>query len=327
MKPRVSRICLILCILFAIASISTHAAVPEGEQKDYYRIVTLADLHLPGRNTTNKFKAQEIINSWSDVDYVALLGDLVSDVGNAAEYEYAEDFVSKFAHPVLPIVGNHDYIYLDKKNSSGGRERGMFDDRQRKLDTFKQAYGLESVYYSIELKPYLLVFLSTDDLYSSYLARLSSDQITWFEAELESHKGMPTIVFFHSPLKGTLIKGNGPAMNPDFWAQPVQTIHDILANNEQVIAWVSGHTHIAPSNRNFYDPEITMYDGRVLNVHTPDFNGSGFISEIEWSTQKHNDVFINSLYLYPERVVIRTYDAMKHVWLEDLDREVVLPTV
>lgn len=327
MKPRIARACLAVCLLCAIAAMPVAATASEGAGRDYYRIVTLADLHLPGRNVGNKLLALKTMNSWPDVDYVALLGDMVADVGNSTEYEYMLNFVAKFEKPILPIVGNHDYIYLDVKNRDGGRERGMYTDRQKKLEVFRQAFGVERVYYSMKLEPYLLVFLSCDDLYSSYLARLSSEQIEWLEAELESHKQMPTIIFFHSPLKGTIARGgNNVAVKPDFHAQPVQTIHDILAANHQVIAWVSGHTHTAPTNRNFYDPAITMYDGRVLNIHTPDTNGSSFLSERDYDTTKHNDVWINSLYLYPNKVVIRTYDVVRQRWLEHLDREILAPS-
>lgn len=326
---------LVMCAVLAAAAgmgaagAGTGAAgAPEAPARGYIRVVTLSDLHLPGRNVANKVLVRNVINSWHDVDYVALLGDQVSDVGSEAEYLYASEFVRGFRAPVIPIVGNHDYIYLDKKNSVGGRERGAYMDRQAKLEQFRKAFGVEELYRSVEAGGYLLVFLSTDELYSSYLARMSEEQLGWFSAELEAHKHTPTIVFFHSPLKGTIAKGgNYVAVKADFWAQPVQAIHDILDDNRQVIAWVSGHTHTDPTNKNFYDPAVTMYDGRVLNVHTPETTGSGFLSEEDYDTIDHNSAWINSLYLYPGKVVIRTYDAINGVWLEHLDREIVMHSI
>lgn len=324
MRRSIAAVCVLLCLICGMGSISIAAEASGAAQKrDYYRIVVLSDLHLPGRNVGNKLLARDMINSWEDVDYVVLLGDIVADVGDQQEYAYARDFVSKFEKPLCPVVGNHDYIYLDVKNKQGGRERGAYDDRQKKLDVFKKTFGLESLYYSIELDPYLLVFLSCDELYSSYLTRLSAEQIKWLEAELEDHKQMPTIIFFHAPLQGTIAKGgNYVATRPDFYAQPAQTIREILASNPQVIAWVSGHTHTAPTNKNFYDPSITYYDGRVLNVHTPDTNGSSFLSETDYDTSEHNELWINSLYLYPYKVVIRTYDAIRQRWHDEVDREI-----
>jgi hypothetical protein len=59
---------------------------------------------------------------------------------------------------------------------------------------------LKEIYGSEVIGNYLLVYLSTDDLGSNHLAKLSEEQVAWLASLLASHKNLPTIVFFHAPL-------------------------------------------------------------------------------------------------------------------------------
>ena len=53
---------------------------------------------------------------------------------------------------------------------------------------------------------------------------------------------------------------------------------------------------------------INLYDGQVRNIHNPDLD-----REVIWT---------NSLYLYPDKVVIKTFRHSDHTWLDQLERTI-----
>jgi predicted phosphodiesterase len=290
--------------------------LPFGK-KGYYRIVVLGDPHLPVREREVKSveKQQRImaakdsviddINSWSDVDEVAVLGDIAAQFGTEIEYNYAKEYFGRLVHPVYIIAGNHDYVYEDAFSPQGKFMRGDTASRQLKLGRFKETFGLASLFYTHQAGPYQLIFLSPDSM-ENYLTAMSQEEIAWFREQLSRYFARPTIVFFHTPLKDTLLSYNKTANTPNFVAQPVDTIDEILRENPQVCLWVSGHTHTPVTNESYALPEVNNYKGRVTNIHTPDMD-----REIIWT---------NSLYLYPDKIVVRTYNHSCQEWEEGLER-------
>ena len=151
--------------------------------------------------------------------------------------------------------------------------------RRTKLERFKETFALPEIYYTKRVDPYLLVFLSIDHLYVSYRTARSDTQLDWLRAELGKNRGIPTIIFFHGPLEGTIGGENLVDNDPvNYMVQPYREIRKILVENPQVFLWVSGHAHIAPTNANFSHP-INLYERRVMNIHNPDMNGSSYLSE------------------------------------------------
>jgi len=313
----------LLSLLFFIVTDGFLTPVAAG-RNSYYHIVVLSDLHLPGRNLEAKEGAIDNVNSWSDVHSVVLLGDICDRRGTEEEYDSAKQFLSRLRKPFHPITGNHDFLYEQDSFVQGNR-KGFPEERAIKLKRFKDTFGLKEIYYSKRLPHYLLVFLSMDSLYSNHHAEISQKQIEWFAAELNRNKTVPTIVFYHAPLKGTLTGSNVVALfNHFFAAQPADTIKKIIKDNSQVFLWVSGHTHTAPENIN-YVHNVNRYEGRVLNVHNADMDGRSFISHAGLGVGTHDNIWTNSLFLYPDRVVIKTYDQKKGYWLEDKTREIRTP--
>ena len=140
---------------------------------------------------------------------------------------------------------------------------------------------------------------------------MSEQQLAWFDSLLESNKDRPAIVFFHGPLAGTL-RDYKPHVNaPNFVAQPAQAIHDILARNPQAFLWVSGHTHTPPSEESFASA-VNVYDNRVTDIHNTDM-GRG-------------TVWTNSLYLYPGKVVVKTFNHDTNDWMPQFERTLKAPT-
>ena len=274
----------------------------------YHHLVILGDPHLPGRDLENKKQVLKEINSWDDVESVIAVGDICEVFGTDAEYAQATDFFSTLHKPLFPIAGNHDYFYRSPSGPERELVAGSQASQQEKLRKFRETFGLKNYYYSTKVGGYTLIFLSAD--HDRYLSGMSAQEITWFRAELAKKPQQPTIIIFHGPLAGTL-RTYKPFINtPDFIAQPVETIHEILVSHPQVFLWVSGHTHTSPLEESYASP-VNVYAGQVTNIHNKDMN--------------RGVIWTNSLFLYPDKVVIKTFDHHEEKWCPELERVIMLP--
>ena len=281
----------------------------DAMDKPYHHLVVLGDPHLPGKHIEAKEHVIRNINSWDDVDMVIAVGDICEDRGTDEEYMTARKFFDKLNKPLYPIVGNHDYIYEDDLNSKGNRVRAK-SFYQAKLQRFTETFRLPAIYYDMKVGSYLLVFLSTDK--ADHFARISEKQMEWLSTELDKNNQTPTLIFFHAPLKGTLRDYNSNANTPDFIAEPSAKIHDILMKNPQVFLWVSGHTHTPPKEES-YASSINVYENRITNIHNTDMN--------------RETIWTNSLFMYPDKIIVKTYDHQKGTWLPDLERTISPPSL
>ena len=105
---------------------------------------------------------------------------------------------------------------------------------------------------------------------------------------------------------------NSNANTPDFIAQPSAKIHDIIMTNPQVFLWVSGHTHTSPKEESFAS-SINVYEKRITNIHNTDMN--------------RETIWTNSIYMYSDKIIIKTYDHKKDAWLPDLERTILPPSL
>ena len=319
MPPRIKSFVLLFGLIFAIFG---HPLSTPAQGKNYAHVVLLSDPHLPGRIIPMKQKAIETINSWMDGDMVVALGDICEDLGTKEEYAYAQKFLSQINKPFYPIVGNHDYIYADQKTPAGKRVKASSSVNQEKLQRFRETFSLPDLQYSKKVGPYLLIFLSVDDLYGNFLAEVSGKSLDWVQSEVNVHKKVPTMIFFHAPLKGTLMSKNNHTETDNFIAQPYRKIRKLILENPQIFLWVSGHTHVAPTNAKFHD-KVNVYEKRVTNIHNCDMDGRSYLADTDYETRRHDQIWTNSLYLYQEKIMIKTYDHKKGQWLENLTREVL----
>lgn len=310
---RKSQLFLLICFLSLSFFQSTVFATA-----DYYRIAILGDPHLPFSTErfndpvkqekvfATKLKVRNDINSWDDVALVAVVGDIVAESGSTLEYDSAKQYFADFSAPIMPVTGNHDFVYADRQTSSGKLIRGDSSSRGLKLERFREAFGLKHLSYTKELGPYLLVFLSLEsDNPAFLLAQYSPEQLQWLREQLQKQPDKPTLIFSHPPLKDTLLPYNKSANTPSFYAQPHHEIHQLLADYPQIFLWVSGHTHTPPNNVNFHS-ENNLFDGRVWNIHNTDMD--------------RETIWTRSLYLYPDKVVVRTFNHRTGQWLDDVER-------
>jgi hypothetical protein len=301
-----------LVFVFLFASCQ-HAAIPDTPARPEpvsgaHHIVALGDPHYPGKFPEVKEAKDAVIatiNEWPDVELVAVVGDLCETVGTPAEYKAIGTFMGNLnKKPKALIVGNHDYFYNDVLAGGSDPDPAPPLIKAAKLERFKSTFGMDSLYYSKTLGNYLLIFLSTDNLSSDYFAAMSTGQIDWFSSELTKNRNTPTVVFFHAPLKGTLDNNN----KPKFFAQPDGEIEAILKENPQVFLWLSGHVH--PATLQYGDK---LYLDRVREVSLPDLE--------RW------EIRTTSLYLHPDRVVIRAWNHHKGAWEPDKDATIMRPVL
>lgn len=305
-KARLKSLVIAVFALIALAACGNLPVLTEDQA--YHRLVVLGDPHLPGRSIEVKEAALATLNTWQDVDMVVAVGDICADFGTDAEYTAAKGFFAKLQKPLIAITGNHDYFYADPAESEGMLITGTEASQQTKLRRFRQTFGLSSLYHSRQVGEYLLIFLSADD--SDFLAGLSDEQLAWLRLELERNRKTPTIVFFHAPLKGTLRDYRHWINTPGFIAQPAEILHEILTRNRQVFLWVSGHTHTPPTEESYASP-INLYSGQITNIHNKDMN--------------RGEVWTNSLFLYPGKVLIKTYSHRENKLLPQFDRIIPAP--
>ncbi|MEI9476607.1 MAG: metallophosphoesterase [Deltaproteobacteria bacterium] len=297
---------IVLTVLFLpIGAVSVDAS-----EKINYHLVILGDPHLPGNKVEFKEQVIETINSWNDVDMVVAVGDICEDRGTNEEYAAAKEFFGKLKKPLYPIVGNHDFIYADSLDAKGKRYKAVSETREAKLLKFRETFGLKEISYSKMGEKYFLIFLSPD--FPKHLAEMSQKQVEWLRSELEKHKRLPTIIFFHAPLEGTLRNYNSNANSSNFIAQPSGKFHDLLMNNPQAFLWVSGHTHTSPKEESFASA-INVYEKRITNIHNTDMN--------------RETIWTNSLFLYPDKIVIKTYNHKKGLWLPEFERTLLPPAL
>ena len=105
------------------------------------------------------------------MDLVAVFGDIVATGGNKEEYAAARAFFDRLDKPAAYIGGNHDYIYPDdypvNPETRHHLKNPSAEERKRKLERFKETWGLPEIFYSKRARDYLLVFLTADDLDSN----------------------------------------------------------------------------------------------------------------------------------------------------------------
>ncbi|WP_462332362.1 metallophosphoesterase family protein [Schwartzia sp. (in: firmicutes)] len=286
-------------------------------KRDYYHIVLLSDLHLPWRRKSfpeikqqtyiweQKQKLIANINSWEDVDEVALLGDLAARYGKEYEFACVDEFLSEIKAPWYAVAGNHDYAYRDDPGPDGSLQRGTYEERCRKLAAFTRRYNLPDVYYARTVGRYRLLYLAPDACTSKNI-ELSDAQLSWMEKEISANQDKTMLFFCHAPLMGTLRNYWKKINTPSMTAQPEGKLKAVLASCPKGSLWLSGHTHTPPTNDSYADDSVNRFNDNLVDIHNP--------------TMDAKTLYSNSLYLYEDHTVIRTYDHTNGVWLVKLER-------
>ena len=292
--------------------------VAAGGRKDYYHIVIISDLHLPVRTKSfpaaadqknvweKKQKLLQTINAWTDVDEVALLGDLAARYGKEAEFKVVDEYVGALRYPYYAVAGNHDYAYKDEPVNKKKQKlaQGTLSEKKAKLAAFQKRYHLPAAYYARDVGNCRLLYLSPDGCGSN--VELSAEQLAWLQQEIATHKNGPVFFFCHGPLKGTLRTYNKKINTVSATAQPDMKLAEIMAAVPPGSLWISGHTHTPPTNDSYADISVNRVNRNLVNIHNPTIDAK--------------KIYTNSLYIYKDKIVIRTYDHNNGIWLQALER-------
>ena len=299
---------------------SAQEAPKEADRRGYYHILLVSDLHLPVRSKKFPGQAEQAdvwqkkqrllknVNAWGDVDEAALLGDLAARYGNESEYQAADAYLGSLKFPYYAVAGNHDYAYKDEPRiNSKGKEKTVPaapEEKKAKLAAFQKRYKQPGLYYARSVGDCRLLYLAPDG-FGTYV-ELSSEQLDWLKSEIAAHKTGPVFFFCHAPLMGTLRTYGKKINTPDFTAQPSEPLAEILADVPPGSLWISGHTHTPPTNDSYADDSVNRVHRNLVNIHNPTIDAS--------------HIYTNSLFLYKDRAVVRTYDHNEDRWLAGLDR-------
>lgn len=268
-----------------------------------FTLAVMSDLHVREENMESLRHAVKAINLHPEIDSVALLGDLNEKVASPEEFSRMTSLTKTFADHVFAIPGNHDYMYADHIGSDGKKSRGTPSQKAAKLERFRKAFKQKSLRFSRKAGGHLLVFLPADALDAKPLVSLSDETVRFFRNTLADNRDLPTIVFCHAPLDGSLEKdyelGREHGMT-----HPIGKIKDILQDNPQVFLWVAGHMHIKPSNPDFHSDGNKV--GNVTVIHMPNI------------TEKSG--LIRTLKMTPAKAVVRVFDTEKGKYIGRFDR-------
>lgn len=136
---------------------------------------------------------------------------------------------------------------------------------------------------------------------------MGDEQLDWLTKDLAAHRQQPTLIFFHGPLYNTLLNYNDKVNKERTIAMPEKRLHPLLDANPQVKLWISGHTHTPCRNASFAAKGINRYNENTYDIHN--------------DCMDRKKIVTNSLFLYPDRILVRTYDHHNACWLTGLDRE------
>jgi len=289
------------------AAAGDSAEIASAKKKaENYEMAIITDLHISPDTYKGKSAVIKTLNNWKNIDSVAILGDLCEEIGTGAQYDLSEKFLKGLNHKKYCVTGNHDYIYDDKKTSEGKKIRASAKVKKQKLERFKKTFSPDGLHFAKKEAGYLLVFLSADALDAKYIVTISDDTLDWLDKTLEKNKTLPTIIFCHAPLDGSLKKVG--ELGDHAFAHTFKKLHKILKDNKQVFMWASGHTHTKPGSANFMASE-NLWEKQIHVVHNPNLTTDA-------------GGWINTLTLTPDYVLVKTFDCKNEKWLKKYERKI-----
>lgn len=300
--------------------------IEPSKVKGYHHISVLGDPHLPGRHLAVKEGVIDTINNWEDVDEVVCVGDLCETVGTDAEFAAAKRYLSAFRKPLEVVNGNHDYVFSNNQTSGGHLTLGDSKERKSKLQRFRQTYGqlstnkIVKVFSDGEEYSYHLIFLGVDSLTSPYYCCLSDKTQKWLKKILNKNKGIPAIVFCHSPLWGRAVLQMNPKL-AYFMTQPVEAMENIVKDAPDMFLWVAGHCHLGANNP-VATGKLNYFLKQVYSVNNCDLDGRSILNGADINLEYHSDVWTKSLLLYPHKVIVKTYDHVSGRWLDEKEQTI-----
>ncbi len=182
------------------ASIASLQAIPAAEN-DTLWFAVISDPH---NNYDDLDDAIASINRMKEVRFVVCCGD-ITNWGTTDEYRWYRDRIAKSVHPVITMIGNHDYL-------SNGHL------------VFQRMFG--DTDFSFAYAGYNFVFFDN----VVWENKNSTPDFEWLQHNLSTTK--PNILFAHIPVWSDQMEGIlGQCMD------------SIISDNKQIIGAIYGHDH------------------------------------------------------------------------------------
>ena len=178
------------------------------------------------------------INNLS-LDFVLFGGDQVDLIGNdEVNWQLFIDVAQSLNCPWSFILGERDVSGItpvDKLKTYGRDWKG-------------KGLAGQTSYWSQDVMPGIhLIGLDTSRA-NSTIGELSSEQLSWLQADLDNHKGKFTIVMSHHPLLPPPPFDGGPPWD-DYLVVEGASAREILNTSPSVRLALSGHVHVSKIDR------------------------------------------------------------------------------
>lgn len=271
----------------------------KGEEKAVMAIIADPQIsfYSPARYSVFKAVMQDLKNSVSDFDALIGVGDITENA-TLADYSLIKAELAGLDTRYILASGNHDIrvrLYKQSLNAFSNFANTLNGDE-----------AMNSYHYSERIGDYKVIVLGSDKTKLEQ-AYISSEQLSWLDAEIEAENGKPTFVILHQPLKdthnemnafGSITKAGGHV------GEQSSDIQNILAKYKNVFL-ITGHLHsgFGPDSYNNVDgihcvnvpsAAIVNKDGTYNNA------GTGYIMEV-----------------YEDEVVFRARNFAEGLWVAD----------
>ena len=244
------------------------------------RILPLTDLHLPKPSGSIITANRKLLNS---VDYVVLMGDMVSAYATDREYEAVREFVENLKRPYTAVTGNHEFHFEEFDENSGLYAQvwnsADIAEQRANIEKFQRFYGLENLWRAYDSPLGRFVFCSLDGVGAPKQETLSEAQSRWLREQIYTASNAPLFVFCHAPLMLNNRLDMTYYDERTGCVEPSGDLKSALLERTAPTFWMSGHVHLHPDH---YLTKPYLAGGAVWQIHCPDSWGYG-----RWRREQH----------------------------------------
>ncbi|MFD0616255.1 metallophosphoesterase family protein [Paenibacillus sp. GCM10027629] len=243
---------------------------------------------------------KDIRKTAPDSDGIMHVGD-VTDRGLPGQFKTMAEIWDRNKEGLPPMyftTGNHDVRWAD------------FEER---MASFREATGIEQLYYDFWIKGYHFIFLGTEKPLKD-CAYLSEEQLAWFEQKIAENAvtDKPIFIFVHEPMMNTV----AGAQTRFGWhgIRQDRELKTILSKYPQSILF-TGHTHWELGAKD------TMYHAKYATL----FNVPS--TAYLWTDEDEHKDGSQGYYVevYDDRVLLRGRDFANGAWVSEAEYSISLP--
>ena len=238
------------------------------------------------------------------------LGDCTANGTSGDDSYFLTNFANRIPGGVYRVLGNHDV--------------GNSIPQNRTAAAAAAALGMPAKDYTVDLDFAVLIILSMDELhpFSSVGCVYHDSTLTWLDGQLQTHSNKPCILAAHAPLMNTVRRGPGAEGNADSanygwfamdeasltgtWSDAA--IRAVIADNANVVAWLSGHTHSVLDSKDIAKAE-TIGGRQILALNTSSILNPGVLAK--WTT----GIASPFVTVYDDRLEVRWRNHGAHQWV------------